>query len=129
LPSGRREGGGEEIPRSEFLVALSIACCWDTLLLREVNQVDGCSTGIEDVEETNPCMSDLFICVVLSLLVCNIEVDMISWRLEEIPVGPREIVSSTLLDCREEGFVFDSNVGTPSMLIRIPDISMWEDDD
>jgi len=99
------------------------------LLLREVKEVGGCSAGIEDVEETNPCISDLFTCVFLSLLVCNIEVDMISCRREEIPVGPREIVSSTLLDCREEDFVFGSNVGTPSMLIRIPDISVWEDDD
>lgn len=99
------------------------------LLLKEVREVGSCSTGIEDVEEINPCMSDLLTCVVLSLLVCNIEVDMISCKMEEIPVGPREIVSSTLLDRREEGFVFGSNVGTPSMLIRIPDISMWEYDD
>jgi hypothetical protein len=49
--------------------------------------------------------------------------------MEEIPTGPRETVSSVLLDRREESFVFDSNVGTPSILIRIPDTSVWEDED
>jgi hypothetical protein len=131
LSSDSRGGGdGEETARSEFLVTWPIACCWEILsLLGDVREVGSCSTGMGDDEEINPWMSDIFTCMVFSLLVCNIDVDMISWRMEEIPTGPSETVLSVLLDRREEGFVFGSNVGTPSMLIRIPDTSMWDDED
>jgi hypothetical protein len=94
-----------------------------------VREVGSCSTGIGDDEAISPCMSALFTCIALSPLVCKIEVDMISWRMEDISAAPREIVSSTLPVRREEDLVFGSNVGTPSILIRISDTSVWEDED
>jgi len=53
--------------------------------------------------------------------------------MEEISTGPREIVSSVLVVLRDEALASASSkgskVGIPSMLIRIPDTSMWEDEE
>jgi hypothetical protein len=53
--------------------------------------------------------------------------------MEEISTGPRKTVSSTIFVRGEEDSAFGlskgPNVGTLSMLISIPDTSMWEDED
>jgi hypothetical protein len=89
------------------------------------------SAGL-DFDDEIPSTSDIFVRKFMSS-VWSTELDMISWRKEDISMGPRETVSSTLFVWREEDVAVELSkgfmVGTPSMLIRIPDTAVYEDKD